>query len=486
MNEELDRLLKQGRIKEVQSHLEKVEPSKVPRGEALGLANVARRAGFHRLAFKILNPVARPKNKLEKIKPSAEELAEYGMILFRLGVMKEARKILNSPGAKDCPNHLLYLAFTYFAEWDYEKARELLDAYGKTPGLDVYSQLLGKVNLAQSHVGLDQPEPAIQLAKEVIAEAKKHNLKLILANALQNLADAYVDAKTYDKIHEPLNELKKLIGESHYRYNLYVKRALACAQLPDVTLIRELGIEAKQKRSHELARECDLIEAITTRNEELFKKVYFGTPYVQYRQRMLKYWGKPIDLGKTFLWDLNSEKKSERVFDVGDGRDETTKKEIKKGTAVHRLLKIFASNMYQTFKTEAIFCLLFPDEHLEVASSANKVYDTVARARRWLETEQIGLSINEVHNEYFLASTAGIQLRLPIDPLASNDVGDEHVLRLKDTVGPGVFFTLAEVREILNVSRSTANRILQEATMRGEVKAFGKGRATKYKFLKAA
>jgi tetratricopeptide (TPR) repeat protein len=481
MISKLEKLLKEGNLKEVQSHLEKVEASKVERSDALGLAGIARRAGYHRLAFKILNPIVRPKNKLEKIKATSEELAEYGMILYRLGVISESRKVLNSLEAKKSPEHFLYLAFSYFSEWDYQKAKSLLESYVNFPGLNSYSKLLGKINLAQAYLGLEEPKKAIPIALEAIAEAKLLNLNLILANALQNLVDAYVDCKDFDKMNGPLKELKELTGD-HYRYNLYVKRSIAVTKLPDVKLIRELGKAARQKRLPELARECDFIEAVATKNAELFKKVYFGSPYPEYRKRILRHWGGPIDLGDSYLWTLNPEKKLIGVFDTVEGCEVGTKKQIKKGSSIHRLIRIFATNMYKTYKSETIHSLLFPNELLDLSSSIHRVYDTIARARSWLAAEGVGFSIAETHGEYSLVCNEGYQIKIPLEPIASQDLAEEKMRELKTLVGDR-FFTVNDVKTILQASTSTANRILRELISRGEVEKIGKSNATKYRFF---
>jgi hypothetical protein len=479
MVKKLEKLLKDGKIKEVQSHLEKIEPSKVARAEALTLAGISRRAGFHRLAFKILNPIVRPKNKLEKIKATPEELVEYGMILFRLGVINESRKVLNSATA--CPEHELFLAFTYFSEWDYAKAREILESYVSSPGISDYNLLLGKLNLAQAYVGLEDPRKAIPITKEVISKAKSLKLNLLLANALQNLIDAYIECKELKKIEESIQELKNLMGDSHYRYDLYLQETIAVTKLPDVTLLREVGKTARQKRMYEIVRKCDLLEAIATRNEDLFRKVYFGSPYPEYRKKILRQWGKPIDLGDSYLWSLNPDRKSERIFDVAEGCDVGTGKKLKKGTAVHNLLKIFAGNLYVTYKAEALYSYLFPKDNLDFRTSIHKVYDTILRARNWLESEGMGFSIAEAHGEYFLFSEGGYQLKIPVALSAAADLYDAKVKDLKAKVGSAVF-TANAVVDILSVSKATATRILKRGIEDGELETFGQGKSTKYRF----
>ncbi|OQW46969.1 MAG: hypothetical protein A4S09_16120 [Proteobacteria bacterium SG_bin7] len=482
MFDELDELLKLGSIKEVQHHLEKINVAKVPRESALPLANIARRSGFHRLAFKIVNPIVRPKNKLKRTQATPGELCEYAMILLRLGVIEESRSILASPAAKECSERLLYLAFIYFAEWDYQSACDLLESYIALPDIDSYSKATARVNLAQSYVALEKPEDAIEVINKVVVEAKKLNWRLLHANALQNLADAYLDCKDFSKIHETLDEIRKLIGESHYRYNLYIKRVEACIKLPDVTMLRQLSDEAFKKREYELFRECNFIEAVATQNEDLFRKVYFGTPYYEYRKRILAIWGKPVDLGNSYLWDLNPKKKSNHVFDVLNGCVEGEIAQIKMGTTIHRLLTIFSENLYKTFKAEALFSYLFPDEFLQPTISTTKVYQIIQRTRRWLSTNHIGFSIGEDHGEYFLTSDKGYKLRISQQTYKPKNVGDQHIARLHEAMGEGAYFNIRNVKDILAVATASANRILKKAVEDGVLLKIGQGRSTEYVF----
>lgn len=479
----LDSLLKMGEIQQVQSQLESLVVSKVSRVDALPIANIARRSGFHRLAFRILNPVVFPKKQGQRTPPSPDELCEYGMILFRLGAVSESRRVLSSQTAKKSPHHLFYLAFTFFSEWDFSVASELLMAYTESKDIDHYSLLLGKVNLALSYIGLDLPNKGIEITNEVILEAKKFNYNLILANAYQNLAEVYADRKEFKKINKPLDELQKTVGSSHYRYNLYVKRILALVKLPDLKMIREVGHEAVSKRHYELARECDLTEALETKNENLFLKVYFGTPYRNYRKRMLRLWGQPIKIENSFIWGNEKIKSTDKIFDVSAGEVEGTNKTLKRGTAIHRLFCIFGANLYKTFRVEALFSLLFPNEKLHIDVSAYKVHNTITRARKWLEDNEIGISIEEFHGHFFLECQKGFKLRISREPPQAEGIGDEYLRLLRSSFGTKTSFSASEVQKLLKVSKTSTNRILQSAAEAGEIKSSGSGRSTVYQFV---
>lgn len=484
MEKKLTLLLQAGKIREVQSHLEKLEAKKIPREEILDIANIARRAGFHRLAFRLLNPIVRPKNKLSPSKATPAELVEYGIILFRLGVIEESRRVLLLPEVAACPESKLYLAFNYFGEWDYFTSKNLLLEYSQISSVLPYDRLIGLVNLGQAYVGLDESDNAIKVIKDVIPQAKNGNYNLILGNALQTYAEALIDKKEFDEAKKLLKEIEDVIGSSHYRYNMYVQKNLAVIDLHtqgNTKTIDEVRKTAHVKRLHELVRECDLIRAVATKDENLIAKVYFGSPYSAYRERLVRHWKSDLKLEDYYNWDLNpaTHKSSEFIFDVRDGVELNSQKSIKKGTSIHRLLNVFATNMYKTFKMEALFSQLFPDEPLLLVTSGHRVYDTVNRARNWMAENKFNFYIDETHGEYSLKSDIKYYLKIPKDPSLSTNVRGAHINEMLRLLGSG-FFTVSDVTRVLEVSVATANRYLKEAIQADLIERSGSGRATKY------
>ncbi len=482
MVEELEKLLVEGKIADVQSRLRKISPAALPRKYALKIANISRRAGFHRLAFRILDPIIYPPSKRKSsMPPTAEELSEYGMILFRLGNLAGARNILKTEMAQRCPHSLFYLAFTYFSQWDYQQAKDILEKYVQRPELPIYSKLLGMVNLGQAYIVLEKFDNAMEIINQVIKIAEEKNLHVILANAYQCLADAFVEQGDFKKAQEKIKKLKTLIGVSHYRYNLYVKRIEALSQLPDVKLLRELRSEALRKKHFELARECDLIESLSTKDKDLFCKVYFGTPHKCYRERMLRLWRAPIDLGSHWSWQLNPQKINGPTLDLKTGQVEGTDIKIKVGTSIHKLFSVFASDPYKTFQKEALFALIFPKEKLGKVSSY-RVHDTIWRARKWLASQKIDIVINEIHGEFFLTSENGFQIRLELDVGVPSSTLNEYFDQIRKSLGSDSSFGAEEIKTALNISRATANRILADALSSGLVVKMGSGKNTKYQF----
>lgn len=491
MIDKLEMLLRTGKIKEVQSQLEQVELKKIERDMALKFANVSRRVGFNRLAFKILNPIVRPKNKLNAVPATPQELVEYGIVLFRLGVVNEARRILSLPELNMCPESKLYLAFTYFGEWDYEKARTLIENYTATEDIAEYDKAIGMVNLAQAYIGIDNSEKAISIISETIKMAKEKGHKLILVNSLQTFAEALIELGDYISAKQILNEIENIIGVSHYRYNLYLQKNLTLIALREnqtpapenIEFLKEVGRSARKGHLYELSREIDFVHAQVLGDDELFRKVYYGTPYPAYRNRMLKHWKKSIVLPDHYIWNLNplaGDSSSGNIFDIFEGAEIGTNKGVKKGSVKYRLLSIFSSNFYKSFKTDALFSLLFPNDYLSLNTSSHRVHDSVNRTQNWIKENDLNFFIDMTAGEYCLKSEGNYSFKIPKDFHKNESTASAQVIELINKVG-NYQFDVNDAASLLKISLSTANRRIREAIEQKAVEKVGQGRATRYK-----
>src|ERR1700752_3346298 len=94
--EQWDRMIRQGRIPEVQRALRAITCVKVPRDLACQVANLAWRTGLFAVSIRVLNPIVPPEKPLLLAPPTAVESAEYPMALMKIGALTEARRILQA------------------------------------------------------------------------------------------------------------------------------------------------------------------------------------------------------------------------------------------------------------------------------------------------------------------------------------------------------------------------------------------------------
>ncbi|OQW51522.1 MAG: hypothetical protein A4S09_09840 [Proteobacteria bacterium SG_bin7] len=485
----LKQLLTNGDIATVQTTLDGLDLKKIKRNQVLPLANIARRVGYTRLAVSLLNAIVRPKIFPNKSDATKDEIVEYGLCLFRLGILHEARNLLSSPIAQDSLDQKLYLAFTYFGSWDYETAQTLLESYLKSEGLSIYDRLIGKTNLAQAYYVNDSPQKAVSLLNEVIDQARSNNFKLLVGNALQILSEAHLVLKDFDRAKDALSKIEAEIGQFHHRYSIYIDRNFATIALyknHDSGPLMKVREKAKTKQLSEVCRECDLLISCFLRDADLFRRVYYGTPHSSYRVRAKKKWGSNIELGEHYMWQIPENSKAADIFDLENGSDQKSGASLKRGFNSHRLLQALTSDFYKSFKSESLFGLLYPNECYLLETSTQKVWDTISRTRIWLKENQIAMDIGVNFGSYNLTSETGIKIKLKLnEDQGLRDPQDSFLIDLEKKV-VNKYFTSQDVASYLNFSVSSANRHLRRAFEKNLVEKIGVGRNTKYRIKKTA
>ncbi len=78
--EQIEKLIREGKLREGGNLLRKTRPADVGRSEMQRFANLARRAGLPHVSVRTLNPIARPDRDLGR-RASEGELAEYAAAL---------------------------------------------------------------------------------------------------------------------------------------------------------------------------------------------------------------------------------------------------------------------------------------------------------------------------------------------------------------------------------------------------------------------
>src|SRR5947208_1011561 len=133
---QIEKEIRAGRGAEAQRALESLSPAGVPRAKLAQVAALARRAGLHAAAVRLLNPVVRPLGGRAS-DATPRELAEYAASLTFLGAAEEAAILLR--GIAEPPAEAsLFEAFALFAQWDYAGAIPRLVEYLAHDSLGAY------------------------------------------------------------------------------------------------------------------------------------------------------------------------------------------------------------------------------------------------------------------------------------------------------------------------------------------------------------
>jgi hypothetical protein len=479
----LDQQIKSGEITPVQAFLEKLDPRILKRSQLHQVANIARRAGFHRFALKLLHSTVRSEEKLTVALP--EEKIEYAAALIRARALNEASILLSQIDSEKFPQALLQLSMLKAQTWNYDEVIPLLEKYLTLVTKSSYDYFVASVNLAHAYHFAFRDEECLKLIGRLIAEIKDFNFTLLYGNILEIKARALFALKNISEARQVITEAKSLLKEGHYRYAFYLDQLNAHINLienpnkKNIEAFVAVRDKALKHRLWEVVRECDLILAIIFKDEEKINRVYVGSQYEKYRERIKKLVGEHHQFPDYIDFQIGDGEPI-GILDLEKGELLNSDTKVPKGRLVHKLLQILLADQYHNYKTESLFPFLYPGEYFDPNHFHHRIHNVKLRLREWLQTNSIPLEINESHEEYKVAALKPIVIRIAKNILIA-DSSDHFIKQIQEKFG-GTEFSSQEVAKLTSVSLSTSKRILNEAVERSIMVRVGKSRATRYRF----
>src|SRR4051812_20912860 len=131
LTENLEAMVRQGRLKEVKAELRNLNLKRIPRAQAVHLANLARRVGMGQLSLRILSPIVRAQFHRKNLDapPTPLEEIEYAASLRGEGALGEAEELLLKIDRAVFPQAGFQLALCDIARWDYASTIVHLNEY---------------------------------------------------------------------------------------------------------------------------------------------------------------------------------------------------------------------------------------------------------------------------------------------------------------------------------------------------------------------
>lgn len=484
--ERLDGLVKRGEGITVVKELRELAGKGIHRSDALGVASLARRVNQTSLALRILNPIVRPFGRRKMGEASPEERAEYAASLIKIGAVEESLGILKALDSK-VPEALLFHSFALVSVWNYAATIPILRQYISLASLGDYRRLVGMVNLAAAYVHERDHQEAEPLLKVLLRETKQPGLKLLHSNSLQLLAQSAVWQADWQGAEKYLEKAEAVASQASDFDLFFIKKWKVILQVfqskgesQALHNLRAFKQEACAKRHWETARDCDLIEAICTKNEPLIHHLYFGTPFARFRSRVLSSVGHPIRFPESYVWRLKGKGKVKVPIDLSSGTI-GGRPRFKVGQLLHRAMIILCSDFYRPFRIGSLGNLLYPGEFFNPISTPMKIHAVMKRVRETLSRANACLDVEENQGGYFMSASADVQIHLSqLDPLRQKQ--EYQLRRLREKCPTGIF-SLTDASESLRVSPSTALRILNDGVKLGKISRAGKGSLTHYQFI---
>ena len=451
---ELEAKIRSNRVGEVHEAINALGFADIPRVHAAKMANLALRSGALFWAIRLLNPIVRSNSA--GVKASAEELAEYGFALNRIGAQAEAERVLTEIANQPLPRVQVYLAAIRANAWDYEGAKTCFERYLLFTELTPYERRIGKLNLANALIGTGESyDEAARLLAELREELAKEENKLLLGNSIELSAQLAVKRGEHEECAKWIEEGRRIFPGVDSIFSLFflkwqniskMKRGLGDSH----QLMAEVRSEAERLQHHETIREADFYLALETKDENLFNKVYFGTPWPNYRERLLKMKPEGVMLWSHF--DHSPSGKSSTMLQVNALGATAGETKTKSGQLLHRMLVALTSDLYRPLWVAAAFTQLFPDEYYQPESGPKRVHQAVFRLRKWFDEAGLPLDLEDKNGRYSLIWRDACTLRLERgDGRVATSADEALYLKIVDKFAGAPDFGSQEIAKLLEV-----------------------------------
>ncbi len=480
---QLEDLIRMNSDSEATKILLGLKPKQIPSRHRTKLANLARRGGLATKSLEILRPNVIDGSHI-LASSTDEERAEYAQSLYRIGASSEALRFFDSININSFPKVLLYRSFVYFSQWNYGDAIPLLQRYLGFTDPDSYDALVANLNLAAALTAekrVDEAKSALERLRTKDIEKKYPRLH---SNWLELSAQLEIECRNFSKAKEYLAAGVGAHGAKDSIYLLFLKK-WECVSLltregvtaPALAALRAVKQQATNFQHWETLRDCELIEARFTENFDLLKHLFFGTPYLKFKERVLRETGANWDPGQTYVRIFLGER-SEPLIRLLPSVDRVLG--LKSSSLLIRLLSVLNSDFYRPLTVGNLFQSLFPDHHFDPNSSVNRIYQDLFRLRVWLEKEKIPLNIVVDSGSYYLRATGPLAIEVPREPLL--ECSSEYAIQRLYQKFTNLEFKAREACEELGSEKTSTSRILYKAIESGLLEKLYQGPKTRYRF----
>ncbi len=457
--------------------LREISSAKVPNDVRFPLANLCRRTGLVSLGLKILTPPHMPDRDEWLRSVSAAEVAEYALLLQRIGSVNEAIRILDGVNTETFPDALLYRAYCHFNRWEYAEAIPLLEKYTAGP-LEAYKSLIGRVNLAAAHVSVGSAEASAML-DALLADCQAGSHDRLTANCFELRAQLALSEMDLPAAQDAINASLEILNSSKTLDQLFAKKLEAVMKAietgkPDA--LQEFRAEALRRMDWESARDIDFFSLKLGFAEDRFEYLMFGTPFEAYRARVNKALKRSVEVDSYIFGDATGP-----VFDMAKAQIDGSPC-LTVGGKTHQVLGVLLADFYRPKTLAALFSELFPNEHFDIFSSTDRVHQILKRARAWLIEMNIPAEIVEIDRYYALRVKGSFGFRLTLNN-APADWNQVQLRRLLSVAVSDRIYTPKLLREKLGLGHTPFRRFTTWALEAGKLERYGAGPATTYRLV---
>lgn len=487
---QIDSLLRGSRGHEARVQLRRlISQSRVPRELAWKYAWLCWRADCPQLGVRLLRSRMRP-DRWAGAGPSDLELAEYSQCLIRLGARSEAEELLRRADPRQAPRAYLYRASIAFARWDYREAIPHLLSYLRQTKAQSYENLLARVNLAAAYVEERRTPEAEALLRELLHETSVRRVDRLYGNVLELSAQFFIGNRAWKQSDALLARAECFLGASCGVDGFFVRKWRAIllilkdgASAPSRRALDDVRQEASRNGHWETVRECDRYEMMATHSVPLFYKLFFGTPFARYREKLCADWKGQLSLPSHYVWKVFPDSDSEApCLEVEEGQVIPGGRRLKPGQSIHRTLMRLSSDFYRPVRAPDLFQAVFRGERYNPTTSARRVYQALQFLRGWIEENSLPLEVEARRGEIRLLGRGPCQI---VVTRAADEDSYSPRLRKLETLFAAGEFTTKQASGLWGTSERMALRELERATHAGVLAKLGSRSRRRYRFLRS-
>lgn len=475
---DLDLLIKNGQSAEAWDRFKKIKISEIRPNLLKDFSTIARRLQKPLLGLKILRTPIRDHIQ-QKQKASDEDVIAYCHSLIKLGLFNETKRWLSEISADKYPEVYDLQARAEYGQWNHAAAAPLFKRYLDSIDPDSYLYLVGSLNLSASYLSSGRPASARKWLNQAIEKSVATDKKVILGNCYELMGQVCMDQGKYSESRRYLKRGAKVLGRNMGIWSFYLEKWDFVGQCLKNGYSKELVAEgrrllkvAKFQGYWEDVREIERHLATIENDEARLLRIYFGTPFASYKRRVIKNYSGKLVIPRELEVTLFGESCSARVFDAHQA--------LKDHPVLEKLFFILTRDFYRPLPVGYVFDSLYSDTWFDPLHSSDRLYDAVKRLRGCLEQEKRG----SVHWQ-----SGGIQLigQRPLkiivrDQESFADPADRCLKAVRRTFR-GSWFTRGQICRELQVSASTALRLIQKGFENYKMEKTGMGRSVRYRFL---
>jgi tetratricopeptide (TPR) repeat protein len=480
---EQDSLIKNANSQLVFKNIQNLNWSQVPSNIRIDVLDIARRL---QMSFYITKHLYREvrvmHNDISKV--SAKEVALYAVSLAKIGAFNEAWNLFKAIQNRKEVNPIihLYMGMALMTQWNYVDAVGYLEQYVSALPDGDYQKLIGKVNLAACLIVKGDLERTKELLLEFDDLEKSY--PLLFLNTRELLLQVYFNEKKYDLAIETCRIIRAnpIFSSTGLYYSLISKWEIIIDSFSKgVKSDKWDDFETEMRRINqfEVVRDLDYYSARISDDSGKYAKLYLGTPYRAYKEKIMNYWN-PHSEGYSYFEIKGPAKKGKilRVVDLSDqmiyrGEEEIQAIPPKLALAMRALTK----DLYRPVYIGDLFDTIYDGEYFNPHSSPKRLEKLFQKVHSFFKQFNITFLIRSSRKTFWLEIksythilVSNKKVRIILSPL--EQLINSQKLRE---------FSRHQIQKLLKTSKSNTQRMISELAEQNKISIHGKGKLIVYK-----